>query len=62
MRIDPIVGETLLNLQEIVNKKQEIERDQTLSPIEKSEKIQELKFKVTLRPFYKKLILLGVQH
>lgn len=42
------MGETLLSLQEIVNRKQEIERDQVLTPIEKSEKIQELKFKVDI--------------
>ena len=46
MKIDPVVGETLLRLQEIVNKKHEIEKDQTLSPVEKSKKIQELTFKV----------------
>jgi len=45
IKIDPTVGETLLRLQEIVNKKHEIEKDQTLSPVEKSKKIQELTFK-----------------
>jgi len=45
-KIDPNLGETLLRLKEIVNKKQEIERDSNLNPIEKSERIKELKFKV----------------
>ena len=39
------MGNTLLVLQSIVNKKQEIEKDQKLSPAEKNQKIRNLTFK-----------------
>ena len=45
-RIDKDLGETLISLQEIVNKKHEIEKDPLLTPFEKSNRIKELKFKV----------------
>lgn len=46
-RIDKDLGESLISLQEIVNKKHEIEKDPLLTPVEKSSKIKELKFKVS---------------
>ena len=45
-RIDKQLGESMITLQAIVNKKHEIERDPNLSPQEKSERIMNLKFKV----------------
>jgi len=45
-RIDKQLGESLIALQAVVNKKLEIEKDPNLSPQEKSARILDLKFKV----------------
>ena len=45
VKIDKSLGDTLLGLQAIVNKKQEIEKDPKLTAIEKNNKIRNLTFK-----------------
>jgi len=44
-KIDSGIGDTLLGLQEIVNKKIQIEKDTTLTPVEKSKRIRSLTYK-----------------
>jgi uncharacterized membrane protein len=65
-RIDKDLGESLISLQEIVNKKHEIVKDPFMTPVEKSSRIKELKFKVSylLNHTVKCLITLfiGSQH